>query len=289
MTMHPQKTDKAVIASEKKLASELTGVSEQDIEVNDVGWTSRVYIVGKGKFVIKFPRNDDTRKEYVHEKAVLEMLRGLRSEVQIPQLRWFSPNNDYLGYEGIVGKAFDQAVLPKDKLRTIGESIGHFLRQLHSQVLPKSRTITIEDEVKELHDMYKRISNIEKYFGVSELKDLENLVFEEIPTELSRLGADYVLCHGDLGYWNLILKSNSEVGVIDFGDIGMWDKSKDFIGLEDEEILNEAVSVYGGDDLLKEKISVRQKLLWILDLRYYIDVKDAVRINKTVAKLKSVL
>jgi len=43
---------------ELEMVKRLTGVCDESrIEINEIGWTSRVYIVDGGKIVFKFPRN----------------------------------------------------------------------------------------------------------------------------------------------------------------------------------------------------------------------------------------
>jgi aminoglycoside phosphotransferase (APT) family kinase protein len=106
---------------------------------------------------------------------------------------------------------------------------------------------------------------------------------------LKELGYDKALCYGDLGYWNLILTADGQVGVIDFGDIGYWDRSKDFIGLENEQILGEALVTYGDRPLLRDKIMVRQKALTLLDLPYYVGTRNAQGVAKTAEKIRMMI
>ena len=287
--MHPQRVESSIISYEKKLVAEFTGVKESDVKVNDVGWTSRVYIVGNGSWVFKFPRNEKTKQEYEHERAVLELLKDLNSNIQVPRIQWTDPGNNYLGYEGIIGQTFDQVHIPNDKMRSIGKSVGEFLKQLHALRLLGARNVSIKHEIKELHDKYALISRAAGLFSPEELKKLESTVFKSIPSDLERLGLDYGLCHGDLGYWNLILKNDGSVGVIDFGDIGNWDRSKDFIGLENEEILNEALNAYGDNDLIRQKIAVRRKILVIMDLCYFTDVQNKKGVQKSLTKIRAFL
>ena len=95
-----------------------------------------------------------------------------------------------------------------------------------------------------------------------------------MPKIMNRLGEELVFGHGDLGCYNILMLDNNEFGVIDFGDAGMYDRSKDFVGLEDETILEFAISTYGGNEILRKKVDIRQKILPILDLLYYIGKKD---------------
>ncbi len=193
--------------TEKEIVQQLTGASRDDIHLNEECWTSRVYIVAGGKYVIKFPRRDEVKEEYKQEINLYRLLETIKTPVQVPKLRWTEPNNDHIGYEGIVGVAFDQTTLPAKSLSNIGSELGQFLRQLHSLKLKGARTFSIEDEVKEFQSKFKLIRQPEAYFTYAELQALEKLVFISLPDELQRLGFDPVLCHGDLGYWNLILVS----------------------------------------------------------------------------------
>ena len=55
---------------EFEIVKRLTGVNELNrIEINEVGWTSRVYIIDGGKIVFKFPRSAKFREECKYEVA----------------------------------------------------------------------------------------------------------------------------------------------------------------------------------------------------------------------------
>ena len=45
---------------------------------------------------------------------------------------------------------------------------------------------------------------------------------------------ELVFCHGDLDCNNTLIDSDNQVGVIDFGDAGLYDRSQDFRGMDDE-------------------------------------------------------
>jgi hypothetical protein len=87
----------------------------------------------------------------------------------------------------------------------------------------------------------------------------------------------------------MILQYDRQVGIIDFGDVGYYDHSKDFMGLGDPDLLEAALVAYGESKYLRRKIAVRQKILYILDLPFFIGKDDGVGIRKTVAKIKAIL
>jgi len=110
-----------------------------------------------------------------------------------------------------------------------------------------------------------------------------------MPAIVLKLGSDSVLCHGDLGYYNLILSNQNKVGAFDFGDVGYYDKSKDFLGLDEKELLNSTLSVYGDVNILRQKIAVRQKVLPLLELTYFIENNIKQMTDMTLEKLRVAL
>jgi aminoglycoside/choline kinase family phosphotransferase len=62
------------------------------------------------------------------------------------------------------------------------------------------------------------------------------------------------------------LSDNIEVGIIDFADAGTLDKSYDFVGLEDDAMLDAAILAYGGDNVLVEKVAIRRRLLPLMEM-----------------------
>ena len=291
--MLSQQTPPETVNQEKQCVKQLTGVSDvNDVIFNNVGWTSRVYIVGNGQFVVKFPRDDEVKREYVRELAVLRLLGQIECAVQVPKLRWWHPNNDYLGYEGIVGDEFAPVALHtgSSARKAIGRAVGSFLKRLHALNLDSARVVTVQDEIDEFQHKYRLSSAvITRDFTGDEQAKLASLIEEELPRELLRLGENPALCHGDLGFWNMILKDDGQIGIVDFGDTGYYDRSKDFMGLRDPELLDAALATYGDNEVLRRKIALRQKVLHILDLPFFIGKEDEVGISKTVSMIKAAI
>ena len=52
------------IKDELEIVLRLTGVGDESrVQINEIGWTSRVYVIDGGKIVFKFPRNARFREE----------------------------------------------------------------------------------------------------------------------------------------------------------------------------------------------------------------------------------
>ncbi|RZS45084.1 phosphotransferase family enzyme [Herbihabitans rhizosphaerae] len=287
--MTPQYSDPEVVEREKQLVQRLTGGVPR---LEEIGWTSRAYVVDGGRYVVMFPRTDEDRAEYEREIAILRLLDGVRFDVLVPRLRWVGDGNSHLGYEGIVGRQFDRfsEELDADRKRAIGRQIGGFVRTMHTFDLPGVPTFAVREVVENLHEKYALgLPVIQQHLGASELVRLKDFVQDEVPAELARLGCDAVLCHGDLGYWNIVLADDDRVGIIDFGDVGYYDRSQDFAGLADPEVLEGALSVYGDDDLLRRKIALRRTILPIVDLPFYVGKGDERGVAEKIAGIRAVI
>jgi hypothetical protein len=92
----------------------------------------------------------------------------------------------------------------------------------------------------------------------------------EYEHRMQELGFSGKCSHGDLGLWNIFCdKDSGVIGVIDFGDYGIYDESLDFVGLKDPAMLNEALKLFGDSEELRAKILLRQSLLPVLEMPYY--------------------
>ena len=190
-------------SKEIAIVEELTKIKDKNrIVLNEVGWTSRVYIVDDGEIVFKFPSRESLEMEWLQ-------------------------------------KTF-----------------------------------------------HKRKRILKEHFNKNELDTIEELV-SSLPEKSANLGIEQVFCHCDLGYNNILLTDNLEVGIIDFGDAGIYDKSYDFIGLEDEMMLDAAITAYGGDEILRKKVAIRRPLLPLMEMLYLIDRKDTEGIRKCAGKMSN--
>lgn len=284
--------DLRIIEEEKRKVVELTCASLENIQLNDHGWTSRVYIIDDGKIVFKFPRMEAVKKEYVQEIKIYKLLEQLHVHLQVPRLRWTDQDNNYFGYEGIVGTQFSSEIdhLNDEEKRQLGRDVGEFLKQLHQLHLSEPHIMTVEDEIKQAHEKYAGcIDTLRNHFNSEEIVRLDRFMHESMPLTMRRLGEDSALCHGDLGYWNMLLKVDGSLGVIDFGDIGYYDRSKDFCGLQDQVMLDATLKEYGDNKILREKIDIRQKYLPFFDLQYFAASRNEAEITNTLDKIRIAL
>lgn len=256
-----------------------------DIAYTDEGWDSRVYIVNGGEAVFKFPRSPQVKAQYRHEIAALRMLEGIHSLVRTPRVRWEAPDLGYFGYDGIVGEQISRRIGDFDTVTKtkIGDSLGCFLRLLHAVDLTDAPTMTIEAEIADYDKKYRLATPaLTAEFSETEMRTIEEFFQQQLPLDMRRLGGDLRLGHGDLGPWNIIVTPDREVGVIDFGDVGYHDASKDFSGFGNDTILNAAFDSYGADSLLREKAHLRIKAFPILDLPFYLVKHDPAGVRASL-------
>jgi aminoglycoside phosphotransferase (APT) family kinase protein len=190
----------------------------------------------------------------------------------------------------MIGKSMTTEIIDKlseEQKRKVGTQIGLFLKKLHTidykGISPNNENSIIEWFQK---SFCKRKRTLKKHFSENELGAVEELV-TTLPQKSAKYGIEQVFCHGDLGYNNLLLTDNLEVGVIDFGDAGNLDKSYDFMGLEDDMLLDAAIITYGGDEVLREKVAIRRQLLPLIEMLFLIDRKDIKGIKTCASKMRS--
>ena len=261
--------------NELKIVKQLTGADGDRVEVNEVGWTSRVYIVDGGKVVFKFPRNAKFREECKQEVATLKLLREYKFNISVPILNWTTEDNSYFGFYGVEGKPLREVIddLSEQQKIEIGLQLGGFLKTLHGiknygDVLAQ----TLEEQAKEYQEWYLRGRDLLKeHFNETELKIIDDFFECEVPRAMTGSG-ELVFCHGDLDYNNTLIDSENRVGLIDFGDARLYDRSQDFRGIDDEIILEAMLKAYGGGEVIsKTAAEATSKMIDVLNLIYCIE------------------
>ena len=293
--MPNQTTSLKTINNEKLIIKELASLNSiSEIKLNDTGWDSRVYSFGDGQYFFKFPRSKKVQNLYKYEITALKCLQKLDTAVVTQKIIWVHPKNEYFGYEGLQGKPLGEIInyLSAKEKTAIGINIGSFLKQLHKIKLTDARKITINNEIEQIQDWYKSSINVvKKSFTTTQQQKLNTLVYIEWPAMLKKLGSDPVFSHGDLDLKNIIYNTSVSVGVIDFGDVAYYDRSKDFLELSNSKIVyNNALRVYGyNDSIFKSKVAIRHNMIQIINLGFYSGKNDQKNMLITVNYIKKYL
>ncbi len=293
--MPSQQTEPSTIKTEKQRIKDVAGLPTiQEIILNDRGWDSRVYSFDDGKFFFKFPRSEKVQTRYKYEIDAIKLVADLDTDLLFQKILWEHPTNEYFGYKGVQGVPLSEIVTGLDaaQKQSIGEAIGRFLKQFHSLDLAGARSMPVEAESQQIQRWYETSAAVVgQYFGEIEQKKLYQLVYETWPARLAELGGEPVLSHGDLHFENILYAQDQTAGIIDFGDVAYYDRSKDFVELQiDDTVFQAALSAYDSDnELLMQKITVRQAMIQIINLGFYAGKADAAGIELTVDKIKSKL
>jgi hypothetical protein len=89
--------------------------------------------------------------------------------------------------------------------------------------------------------------------------------------------------------WNIIVSPTGTIGVIDFGDIGYQDLSKDFSGFGDHMVLHGVFDSYGADELLRRRRRLRIKAFPVLDIPFYLGKADLVGVQSCLNLVRRVM
>ena len=87
---------------------------------------------------------------------------------------------------------------------------------------------------------------------------------------------ELVFCHGDLDYNNTLIDANDHVGVIDFGDAGLYDRSQDFRGMDDVTLREAMIMAYGDSEIISRTASETTSIMIdVLNLIYCIESRES--------------
>ncbi|MCL2253383.1 MAG: aminoglycoside phosphotransferase family protein [Lachnospiraceae bacterium] len=264
------------IKDELEIVKRLSGTNdERRIEINEVGWTSRVYVVDSGKVVFKFPRSKKFREECRHEVSALKLLGEREFCLRVPVLNRTAEDGSYFSFYGVEGIPLREVIdgLSEEQKIEIGTQIGAFLRQLHGITnYGDMRAQTLEEQTVEYQNWYNKGRGLlTEFFNETELLMIDDFFMHEVPRCMVGTG-EPVFCHGDLDYNNTLIDSENRVGIIDFGDAGLYDRSQDFRGIEDEILRESMIRAYGGDEVIsKTAAEATSKMIDVLNLIYCIE------------------
>lgn len=273
------------------IVKKLTHINDEHrIVINEVGWTSRVYIVDSGKIVFKFPRNTKFREECKQEIATLKLIKEQNFSLSVPVLNWVAEDNSYFGYYGVEGKPLATVIdgLSEQQKTEIGTQLGGFLKQLHGiKNYGDIKSQTLEEQAEEYQDWYQKDrDSLKNFFCQPELKKIDNFFTCEVPKCMTGTG-ELVFCHGDLDYNNTLISGENRVGVIDFGDARLYDRSQDFRGMDDEVLREAMIRAYGGGEVInKEAADATSKMIDVLNMLYCIEQKDSIGITDYLERVK---
>ena len=210
--------------------------SEFRLKVNDIfvlgqGLESIAYLVNN-EYIFKQSKHDGARISLKKEIQVLNYLKG-KVALQIPNIEYYSEEFSVCGYKEIKGDKLTPIIyenMSEDEKDKLAQDMALFLKGMHSIPFPDidDLELYVIDDYKNDYDalreaIYDKIPDKSKEYIDNLYKRILN------DTRISQ----YVkaLCHNDLSCNHIIIQNNKAVGIIDFGDVAITDRDKDFVYL----------------------------------------------------------
>ncbi len=270
-----------------KIIACLTGRKREEITFSDNGFLSYGYIIGDGEIIFKFKKNSSV--SYKNEVELLNFLNSQNFDINLQKVAFVSPDDSYVGLYGVKGVSIESNELSPETKIAIGTQLGKFLKKLHILTPDCNNRYSLQFELAAWQDrLIKSMEFTSRYFTEGETEKLKKFMLETTYEKLLALGEKAVFSHADLGEGNIFLDSNGTVGVIDFNESGYADEAADFMDIEDDTICEAALTSYGADEALREKVRLRRLIrpLFVVET-YAIRGDDAV--IKYIEQLKNVI
>lgn len=223
----------------KEIIEKEFGLSVNSIKILGEGLDSIAYIVNND-YIFKMSKHQEARENLKKEVQVLNYIKG-KVSLQVPIIEYYSEEYSICGYKEIKGTILTPKIyyqLSKDERDQLAKDIASFLKELHSLTLPDINDL----ELNVLEDYESDYSELKKniYNKIStKAKTYIDSLFERILNDKRITKYDVALCHNDLSCNHIVMDKNKVVGIIDFGDVAITDRDKDFVYLlenSDEEI-----------------------------------------------------
>ena len=216
----------------KEILKKYPELKNSNFEVDSSGWTNFAIKVD-GKYLFRFPRHDEAYNAISKEYKILEVLnKKLPSNIKVPNYIFSNLDGDfpYVGYkliDGIflTGEVFEG--LTKEEKDKVLNSMSVFLNILHS-IDYHELGLEPTNAIEWYKDLYNRVQNIcFKYFD-EELKYKTMKLFETFFSDETMHNYKPTLVHGDLSEDHILITEGG-VGIIDFGDLMVFDPAYDLI------------------------------------------------------------
>ena len=239
---------------------------------DEKGWDNFVVKVDN-KFIFRFSRRPESQIILELEKVLLASLsKGLSNKIEIPDFIYcnLTENGPFIGYKMIEGTFLTKDIynkLSEKEKNNLAKTSAEFLTELHSVNISCYDFDVIEpiSNYKLRYDEFKRICF--KYLNREE-QYLTTQLFEDYFNDSTMIEYRASVIHGDLSSDHILLTNNG-LGIIDFGDLSVFDPAFDFTWayLLDEKLYDKVFEYYKGhkDKNFKHRI----KDFYVKIISYY--------------------
>lgn len=265
------------------------------------GWDNKVFLIN-GKTIFRFPRRKVAVELMERENKVLNNLSTFAT-VNIPIPKYTGhPTARYpypfQGYDMIKGISAYQAQLSaQDRLASLATLSG-FLKQLHSTDEVNARAIGAKPQVFDRTVINKIITALNERIVKIIARKICNVkadCFQEEIAIVQKLTLPYddkCLVHGDLDCRHLIFNKSQLTGIIDWGDVGINNKSVDLAvvwGFYPSSCHPQFLKIYGAVDSATWQYARFLGLYSAFTLMLYgADIGDALLVAESTSAIKRI-
>ncbi len=198
------------------------------VKVIDHGWSNLVFEVN-GEWMFRFLQSDLGAKQLLVEQAFLPLLQPI-SPIVVPTIEYFG--DDFIGYKKINGVPFSRKKiesLSHEQRKIVTNQLGAFLSVLHSMTFTHPNLVENPYGVSDF--WAEAWAPVEPLLN-ERLCEKARTWFTESIQKVAAVPFKKTVTHCDLGTHNILFDESTHTiaGVIDFGDIALFDPARDFNG-----------------------------------------------------------
>ncbi len=197
------------------------------------GWTSVAFQVGD--YIVRIPRKDT--EKYIKEVIVCDEIRDMVG-VELPHITVVNDTEyPYSIHKKMIGNMWNSryvTALDTDTKRLLANDCATFLASIHSinpdDLIKKAKSCGIDISCQKITqtDFSELAVYLKPYFSDDEMAALKKLYNESI----CQNSPDMVFCHNDFSGSNCIIGDNNRlIGVFDWGNCGIYERSREFMRL----------------------------------------------------------
>ena len=215
----------------KEIIENEFGMDVTNISILGQGLDSIAYRVNN-EYIFKMSKHDEARENLKKEIKALNYLKGKLS-LQIPTIEFYSEKYSICGYKEIKGEKLTKKMYDSMSIQEqedLARSIAQFLKELHSLPLLDIDDLEL-DVIEDYKGDYESLKELIYNDIPKKSQEYLDSLFRKILSDERITKYERVLCHNDLSCNHIIMQNNRVVGIIDFGDVAITDRDKDFIYL----------------------------------------------------------
>lgn len=215
-------------------------------------WWSNDIIILDNNIIFRFPKEEFTKKNFLNEINILDIIQKEIKNIQIPNYKYISKNNIFWWYNIIKWIELKKSYLKNNQNQEkLAKQIWQFLTQLHSVNINKFDNLLYTNVNKHysfdpwyidyIVNQYKKIEN---KFSAKIFKKIIKFIQESKDYKIT----NPCLTHYDFQWKNIIISKNTNKinWIIDFSDIAIYDPAIDFVWLLElpKRFLNKVLDNY---------------------------------------------